>query len=1001
MSLPSPMPWLARCVRLACWRLFMGMLVAGLGLVPGACAAARLTAFKHDAWPHDRGAPSRINAISQTADGFLWIGSVEGLFRFDGVSFEAVPLDAPQPHKLVVSSLRAARSGVLWVGLARGAGVARWQGGRLEDAGMPRPSREVNDIQEAPDGSIWIARGGRSEGMLARFHDGAWQELGTEAGLPAQPVWGLHFARDGSLWVVLSHALACRRPGETRFTVVEQGLTPRASLAEDAQGQLWISDTRGTRALNRPAGAETFFEHPNPVGGARLLFDRQGDLWSTTWNSGVLRVKAPGSALAAGAEARVADLDATGGLTSDQARALFQDREGNVWIGTELGLDRLRPASVVVEPEVPANSPTSYRMAAAGNGVVYVADAWALYAIHPGERPRRVLALDSPAEALCAAGDAGVWLFLADRVLRVEAGMVQRWPKPVGTTAFGCVEDAQRRLWMPALEQGLHGLADGAWQRWPEPVPSPSLPANAARGPGGRAVVLFRGRPPGGALPFDALDAGQSRAGGIEGVLPSDAGLLVSGVRGLVLAQAGPDVPLLQADSHPWAASLNGLAQTPTGDTWALGDVGIVRLRSTELARALRSPGAVPTARIFDFRDGLNSFAQKAPGAQVAVGGDGRVWFLTRRNLVRVTPAALVANPLPPPVVVRSLHAGELTLSPAAQLVMPAGTTTVRIAFTALSLSLPERVKFRHRLVGQGADWSPPDSQRTVLLPDLEPGHYRFEVTACNDDGVWALEPATVAFTIPATFTQSVAFKVGAALLILLTLYGLYLVRLRQIVARLRERGEERSRERERIARDMHDTLLQSVQGLILRFQSVADRLQGDPSARDAMTQALDRAEAVVIEGRDRLQGLRRVDASDLEHEVQRLIAEQPFAEGTRVQVSSHGHRRRLQPSAFDEILCIVSEALFNAARHARAAEVRVDVGYGAQWLEIVVRDDGVGLAGQGATPAGPAGHFGLLGMRERAQRLGAQFRVEGRPGQGTRVSLRIKAGIAYAREGS
>ena len=449
----------------------------------------------------------------------------------------------------------------------------------------------------------------------------------------------------------------------------------------------------------------------------------------------------------------------------------------------------------------------------------------------------------------------------------------------------------------------------------------------------------------------------------------------------------------------PWAASVNGLAQTRDGDTWAIGDVGIVRLRSSDLAGALRQPGGVPAHRVFDFQDGLNSFVQKAPGAQVAVGGDGRVWFLTRRNVMRVDPPAIAPNPLQPPVVVRSVQVGDQVFAAAPHVTLPAGTTTVRIAFTALSLTVPGRVQFRHRLAGSDDAWSAPSAQRSVLLSDLGPGSYRFEVLASNNDGLWSEQPAEVALTIPATLTQSLGFKLVASGLALLLLYGLYLLRLRQILARIRERGEERSRERERIARDMHDTLLQSVQGLILRFQSVAHGLPDHPQAQQVMNQALDRAEAVLVEGRDRLQGLRRVDTCDLEHEVRRLISETPFAPTTQVGITSHGQRRSLQPNVFDEILCIVSEALFNAARHAEAGDVGVHIDYGRRWLEIDVHDNGVGVTPEKAARAGQSGHFGMVGMRERAQRIGAQFRIDSRSGPGTRVSLRIKAGIAYARD--
>lgn len=967
-----------------------GALAQSAGLPPG------LSEFKHEAWPLSRGAPSRINAITQTPDGFLWIGSVEGLFRFDGVSFEPVRMPGSQAQRLVVSSLHVARSGELWVGLARGRGVAVLRGGQLVDAGMPNPSREVNDIREDAEGGLWVARGGRSEQGLARWFRGQWQEFGTDSGLPAQPVWGLHMARDGTVWAVLSRTLALRRPGDARFSTTGPAISALASLTEDGDGRLWVSDSQGTRALTAAPGPLTVFPHPNPVGGTRLLFDGRGDLWTTTRNGGVLRIRAPGRALPAGLPpaARVAALDTTGGLTSDQTRALFQDREGNLWVGTELGLDQLRPAAVVVEPGLPASSPTSYRLAAARDGTVYVADAEALYAIPPGQLPRRLLSLGSPAEALCTAADRGVWLFLADRVLRVDGADRLQHGKPAGTTAYGCAQDAEGRLWMPALAQGLHVMTQGHWDRWPET--SASLPGNAVVDARGRAVVLFRAAPPTGPLPFMAVDARQSAAGAIEGLLPTDLGVLVSGNLGLARAEGAAAQPLAAA-RHPWAASLNGVAQTSDGETWGIGDSGVVRLRTADLARALQQPQAPLSARVYDFQDGLDSFVQKAPGAQIAVGGDGRIWFLTRRHVMRVEPSGLVPNRLPPPVQVRELQVGDQVFAAAPEVRLPPGTTTVRVGFTALSLVVPERVRFSHRLVGVSDAWSEPGPQRSALLSDLGPGTYRFELRASNNDGLWAEQPAQVTLVIPATFSQSPAFRVAAALLLLALLYGLYLVRLRQILARARERSQERLRERERIAREMHDTLLQSVQGLILRFQSVVDRVAHDPATRQALQQAVERAESVLVDGRDRLQGLRRVDTGDMEEALRRVLAEQPFAPDTRLDISSQGTRRGLRPTVFDEVLCIVSEALFNAARHAQARQVEVRLIYGRRWLEIVVQDDGVGMPAERADEAARAGHFGMVGMAERAQRIGAQLRVDGHSAAGTRVSLRLRSRIAYA----
>jgi signal transduction histidine kinase len=332
---------------------------------------------------------------------------------------------------------------------------------------------------------------------------------------------------------------------------------------------------------------------------------------------------------------------------------------------------------------------------------------------------------------------------------------------------------------------------------------------------------------------------------------------------------------------------------------------------------------------------------------------------------------------------------------------LPAGTTTVRIDYTALSFPVPSRVMFRHRLLGPGHDpagWSEPRADRSVVLQDLRPGRYRFEVLARNNDGVWSPEPATVTLEVPATFTQSLAFKLVVTITAAALLYWLYLLRIRQILSRLRERSEDRSRERERIARDIHDTLLQSVQGLILRFHAALGRMQ-EPALKQSLSQALDRAEAVVVEGRDRLQGLRRASGSDLEQEIRQLIAEHPFAATTRVEVTNAGQRRRLRPHVFDEVLCITGEALFNAARHSQATEVAVHIDYDPHCLTVQVHDNGIGMREKTAAFDAMHDHFGLLGMKERAARVSARLEINGEARPGTQVSLRIPARIAYARD--
>lgn len=991
--------------------------------MPAQRAVGALAGYKHEHWTLEEGAPGRINALTQGADGFLWIGSVEGLFRFDGLTFEPVGLPGRNAPRLVVSQLATARDGTVWVGLGRGRGVMAWRGGRLVDMAMPHPSRQVTDMAQAPDGAIWVVRGGRSDSTLARHADGRWQEFDREAGLPPEQAWSTAFAADGAQWLASETRVLVRPAGAARFVDTGIAVTPRASLAPGPGGAMWLSDAAGTRrivatARGRWRAGPPLAINPDPVGGTRMLFDGQGTLWETTWNSGVLQLEHAAGAEGgpAGAPAgrtpalRRTAFDATQGLTSDQTHALLQDREGNLWIGTELGLDKLRRVPIVVETAIPANSPTSYRLAAGSDGTVYVADARAAYAIAPGGHARAIVALPGAATALCPARAGGAWLLTAQTLLRLgpqgAAGPVV--PLPGALAPLACAEDGAGRLWLAALDHGLWWRAGGAWHAVPAPG---SLPANVSVAANGRAVVVFRGRPPadtGGR--FDALHDGLSRVGAIEGLLPGDAatGPLISGAQGIAapFAKAGGTLP---AARYPWAASLNGMVRAAHGDVWGIGDIGIVRLRWADLAAALRQPGSAAAWRGFDFRDGLNSFVQKAAGAQVVEGGDGRIWFLTRRNVVSITPGALRSNPLPPTVLVRAIVAGGQAWAGGQILAggqaggpglrLPAGTHGLRIDFTATSLTVPQRVLFRTRLSMGAATgtWTAPSAERSALFTDLGPGTYRFDVIAANEDGVWNPVGQTVRFAIARRFYQTWWFAVLAVAAVSAVLYLLYMARVQYLGRLIRARMAEREMERARIARELHDTLIQGVQGLLMRFQSVADRLSHDPAAQAVLLPALDRAEEVLIEGRDRVKGLRRLEDRHLRRELQRLLDNQ--VTDAVLTLTVRGAVRPVHPDIVDELLAVAGEALCNAVRHARAKAIEVQLDYGTRALVLFIGDDGVGIAQPlpDDAPAPSVGHYGLIGMRERTRRIGASFSIESGHNLGTLVRLLVPARLAYA----
>lgn len=977
-----------------------------LALLAGAAAAAPsvepLAEYKRVSWSIEEGAPSRINTIGQSRDGYLWIGGVDGLFRFDGVAFEPIGLEPARAGRLVVSAVLGARNGEVWVGLGRSGGVAVYRGGRLIDTRMPDPSREVTSLAEDPQGGIWVARGGRKRGGLARWFQGRWRAYGPADGLPEREVWQVYFTRDGTQWVVLADTVLRRPPGAARFQPTGALIAPRGGLAEDARGRLWLSDRDGTRLLRGedPVAATLRQAYPSreQAGGSRILFDRRGDLWGATWTNGLFHIAAPGAGARpdGGEHPRVRAYKAVDGLTSDQTRAVFEDREGNVWFGTELGLDMMRPASVTADQTVPANPAQSYRMTATGDGVVWVADARTLYAIAPGQAPRPALSLGMAPGALCAGAGNVVWITLREQVLKLQDGKVRTWPKPAEASAYGCAEDAEGRLWMAALDKGLYVMERGAWRAWPGLSDGRGLASNAALAPDGRAAVLFRNAPPQlGATPFEAIHKARLAIGEIEGLLPGREALFLSGAQGFARWRDGAGATL-DAHRYPWLASVNGLVQTPAGETWTIGDAGVVRMRSADLARALDHPGTALPRQVFDFRDGLNSFVQKAPGQQIAVGGDGRIWALTRRNLMRIDPARLSVNALPPPVSIRAILAGAQRLRDPVEVRLAPGATSLRVQYTGLSLSVPSRVRFQYRLEGVDRDWVDAGGRREASYDNLRPGTFRFHVKAANNDGVWNDTGATATIVIPPTLVETWWFRAAGVLVLALALWGAYALRLRQVSGQIRARLEERAAERERIARELHDTLLQSVQGLIMRFQSVAFQIPDDQPAKEVINQALDRADLMLVEGRDRVRDLRRHETRRLDLILRELAAEQPFDPATKVEVLVEGAPRAVQPLVLEEIVRIAGEALFNAARHAKAGQVQVKVAYGVRQLQVSVRDDGLGIGAARMAWAGREGHYGLIGMHERAGKMGAQLSIESAAGKGTTITLGVSGVIAY-----
>jgi signal transduction histidine kinase len=390
----------------------------------------------------------------------------------------------------------------------------------------------------------------------------------------------------------------------------------------------------------------------------------------------------------------------------------------------------------------------------------------------------------------------------------------------------------------------------------------------------------------------------------------------------------------------------------------------------------------------------------------VAKTSDGRIWFALEEVGVQVVdPKRLQDNPAAPPVAVTRLVADHRPYPLSTKLRLPALTRDLEIDYTAYSLAIPEKVRFRYRLEGVDKNWQDVMTRRQAYFTNLRPGSYRFAVSAANNDGVWNEQGAMLDFSIAPAWYQTNWFHLLCLVGFLTLLWWAYQLRFRQLQRQFAIALEARVNERTRIARELHDTLLQSFNALLLRFQTVADLLSTRPDeARSALNSTIDQTAQALIEGRDAVQQLRSTVVTDDLASAIGSLGQAQATNGSSCNPTFHieveGTPRDLLPITRDEVYRIAGEALRNAFRHARARRIEVDIRYDRRQLRLQIRDDGQGIDPQLLRTDGLSGHFGLRGMRERAQSLGGELTIWSEVNSGTEIDLTVPSSGAYPKPG-
>jgi signal transduction histidine kinase/ligand-binding sensor domain-containing protein len=999
-----------------------GLLASALLL---ACALAShalepstlLANYGRQAWVMENGLPQNtVQALVQTRDGFIWLGTEMGLVRFDGNGFAVFD----------------------------------------RNSSPALPGNDIRCLLETRDRSLWI---GTSEG-LARWKDGAVTAFSTKDGLPANGIRALVETNDGVLWVWTDRGLA-QWKDEARFVdaTAATGLPAGAitAVTSDGWGMLWVTTRESAVSYWRDRwakpvlqqqfgsvfpkeGIEFFQTYKNGVAvatketvvvllrnlvlarltegkelpGSRIqtMFeDHDGSLWIGT-NRGLARWVA----------GKVQLLPVTDPLATASVLTLTEDHEGNLWVGTETGgLHILRDQrfstigardglSSDVTTTVVEDGASTLWVGTNGGGLNAIRRSGSKAGAAKTYSVRDVL-LSDVILSLAPAPNGDLWVGTPDGLNRIRGSAVDAFTSADGLPddfIRSLLADADGSLWIGTRRGMVHWTFQTG--------------GKDAAHPGGRMETFTQANGLGsdlvGAMARDAKGdlwvatfAGLSRLHDGKILNYTTANGLPSNVITALLPQSNGTL-LIGTQDHGWSvwdgrnfapAMHNGLEQTTIhailddggGHLWFATGNGIARCDRAGRSWRIGGAGQAPVCTHwieFGAADGLHS-RETATNSHPSAwrSRDGHLWFATPKGLVEVDPAHFPVNKIPPPVALERFAVDDVDQAlhaAGSSLIVPAGHVHFEFDYAGLSFTAPQKVRYRYMLDGFDRGWTEAGARRTAYYTNIPPGRYTFRVQAANNDGLWNEQGAAFAFELRPRFYQTLWFY---ALLVALAV-GMVVLLLRLRLRRAEGEFHAVLGERSRIAREIHDTLAQGYVGISVQLEVLAELLR--MNNLEAAAKQLDTTRGYVRDGlaeaRQSIWRLRSQDADETTLPVRlRRMVEAAGGGELESSFSIFGAYRPLPPDTESEFLRVAQEAIHNVKKHAEARHVFVQLEYGPGEIALEVRDDGRGFA---TDEAQPSGHFGLTGMRERAAAIGGTLEVTSEPGAGTTVRLQAEA---------
>jgi signal transduction histidine kinase/ligand-binding sensor domain-containing protein len=961
--------------------------------------------YAHTSWKiRDGFITGSIFTMAQTPDGYLWFGTAFGLFRFDGTRpVRWQPPGGAQLPSQRIDPLLVGRDGTLWI--ATDKGLASWRNGKL----MTYPEvngRRIDSLLQDAEGTLWLGVG--NPGRLCAVRAAKTQCYG--AGSFGQSIPALYQDHKGNLWVSSETGLWRWAPGRPENYTVPGKAVRVHELLEDDKGTLLMATSSSLGVISGAGEGlkqlvdRKFRSYPLPdVAGqfkpTRVLRSSDGSLWVGTLQ-GLLHVY----------QGRV---DKFTGLSGGTVFRIFEDREGSVWVSTQDGLDRFREfAAPTISVEQGLSNSAVHGLQATPDGSIWISAANGLSRWQNGHVTQIANnGLRKTAYALGRYDRERLWIGAREGLFYFDGHRFVSAPGVSGGSIFSMAGDRQGGVWISNDEGLFYRTPKGAiqrvgWDRFGHKNPAADLLLDESQG------GLWLGFVDGGVA---YLSDGQVRSsyntadglsnGAVTALQRSSDGVVwVATAGGLSRVQDGRVTTLTSKNGLP-CDGVSSVIEDNEHSLWLYMPCGLVRIARSEVDSWVSDSNRSVRTAVFDSSDGVRTSGvtgQRRP--LMTKSPDGKIWFAPPDAVSFIDPHHLAFNNLPPPVHIERITGDGKPHDAASRLRLPALTRDLEIDYNALSLVAPEKNRFKYKLESYNRDWQDAGNRRQAFYSNLPPGNYTFRVMASNNSGVWNEAGDSVDFSIDPAYYQTLWFRLSLVAAFFGLLWALYRYRLHQLAREFNAQLEGRVDERTRIARELHDTLLQSFQAALFEIQAARNLLsKGREEAIQTLDTAIGTAQDAIVEGRDAIHDLRDTAAPQAHLEQLLKTAGQELAssnvsDGNRpaFQVTVEGPAQTLSPVLQDEVYQIGREVLRNAFRHARASRIEAEIRYSDRQLRLRIRDDGKGIDRKVLEAGMLPGHWGLPGIRERAKRIGARLVFWSEAGAGTEVELAVPSRIAY-----